>query len=277
MILISLSPRSLTKCCLWLAACVGLSSVSCYAQSLFVAVESTPYDHQMARVSPVLMFSSRYSTNHLSLVTVNYWIAKLREIPYRYSSNWRTPTEVRSAPVADCKGKAVALYEQMKANGATNVRIVIGKHRFEDLRTHAWVEWATTDGKYVLDPTFNQVATKEDPYSFMYIPFYAFEGASKFRAVNATSVVQTLPPLPAVHLPPASGITLATSTNSLILKSTYEPHRQPDEFGRTGSDRHFVDRSGVIRRQKAARTRARYGSGGQRIPESQGRIQRRAE
>ena len=231
----------------------------------------------MARISPVLMFSGRYPASQLSLVMVNQWMTKLRDIPYEYSPQWKTPTEVRSAPVADCKGKAVALYEQMRANGATNVRVVIGKHRLEDLRTHAWVEWDTTDGRYVLDPTFNTMATKEDPYNAMYIPLYAYQGASKYRAVNVPSVAQNFAPVPVVHLPPASGITLATSANSLILKSTYEPYRQPDEFGGTGSDRHSADRSGVVRRKKIAGTRTRHGAGGQRIPESQGRIQRRAE
>jgi hypothetical protein len=230
----------------------------------------------MARVSPVLMFGGRHSASQLSLVTVNQWMTKLRDIPYEYSPQWKTPTEVRCAPAADCKGKAVALYEQMRANGAANVRVVIGKHRLEDLRTHAWVEWDTTDGRYVLDPTFNTMATKEAPYNAMYIPLYAYQGASKYRALNVTSIAQNSAPLPAVHLPPASGITLATSANGLIFNSPYAPHRQPDEFGRTGSDRHTVDRPRIVRRKKIAGTRARHGAGGQGISEGQGRIQRRA-
>ena len=53
------------------------------------------------------------------MTLVNHWIQNLREIPYGFSPVWKTPDEVESAPVADCKGKAVALYEKMHAHGAT--------------------------------------------------------------------------------------------------------------------------------------------------------------
>ena len=40
---------------------------------------------------------------------------------------WKTPNEIAHAPTADCKGKAVALYQRMRENGARNLRLVIGK------------------------------------------------------------------------------------------------------------------------------------------------------
>ena len=40
---------------------------------------------------------------------------------------WKTPDEVHLGAYADCKGKAVALYNAMHARGAENVRLVIGK------------------------------------------------------------------------------------------------------------------------------------------------------
>jgi predicted transglutaminase-like cysteine proteinase len=107
----------------------------------------------------------------------------LRAMPYQYSIQWKTPAEVGSALAADCKGKAVILYAKMRAMGATHVRFVIGKHRLADLKTHAWLEWDTTKGTFLLDPTFKSTverATQREPGT--YIPLYAFNGARKYRA-----------------------------------------------------------------------------------------------
>lgn len=105
-------------------------------------------------------------------------------MPYRYSSQWKTPAQVHSDHVADCKGKAVLLYAVMRANGARHIRFVIGKHHAADLRTHAWLEWETTSGTYLLDPTFNRAVERVSDYdSGRYIPHYAYSGAQKYRAI----------------------------------------------------------------------------------------------
>ena len=94
---------------------------------LLFTVSSTPYDKQMARIRPVLAAPSRESSNRVSLNIVNHWMGDLRSIPYGFTAMWKTPAETESGAPADCKAKAVALYEKMQANGATNVRLVIGK------------------------------------------------------------------------------------------------------------------------------------------------------
>ena len=81
----------------------------------------------MTRIRPVLTASTRALRNQVSLGAVNQWMADLRSIPYGFTMHWKTPAEAQSGAPADCKAKAVALYEKMKANGATNVRLVIGK------------------------------------------------------------------------------------------------------------------------------------------------------
>jgi len=119
----------------------------------------------------------------MSLTAINQWITNLRAIPYRYSPQWKTPGQVHSDVVADCKGKAIWLYAILRANGATHVRFVIGKHHVADLRTHAWLEWDTTNGTYLLDPTFNRAvepAWERDPAT--YLPHYAYDGPYKYRA-----------------------------------------------------------------------------------------------
>ena len=183
MYFISLSPFRLMGFVSVLAACLGSNATPCSAQSIFLTVASTPYDRQMSPISPVLNSPASPLAGRTSLTTINQWITSLRAIPYRYSLQWKTPAQVNSDVVADCKGKAILLYAILRANGATHVRFVIGKHHVADLRTHAWLEWDTTSGTYLLDPTFNRAVervSEHDPA--MYIPHYAYNGPRKYRA-----------------------------------------------------------------------------------------------
>jgi transglutaminase-like putative cysteine protease len=181
---IRLSPFHLTKFVLWQAACLCLGITACFAQTSFMAVTSTPYDHQMTPISRVLNSSAGTIASRTSLAAINQWLANLRAIPYQYSPQWKTPTQVSTDVAADCKGKAILLYAMMRANGATHVRFVIGKHHVADQRTHAWLEWDTTSGTFLLDPTFNRAIERVGDYDpAMYIPHYAYNGASKYRAI----------------------------------------------------------------------------------------------
>ena len=176
------------KKALWfLVVVLGSTSVG-LAQSTFVEVDSTPYDKQMARVQPTLTAPSGYMFDEISFALVNEWMIELRAKPYRYSREWQTPSEVESARAADCKGKALALYDRMQLNGAANVRFVIGKRRANDSLTHAWLEWETEIGIVLLDPTFNWIATikMSDPRS--YVAFYGYEGAHKYQVANSLLV-----------------------------------------------------------------------------------------
>jgi len=185
------SPFSPKRCFLSLAIWIGLSSISCFAHPVFLVVDWTPYDNQMARVWPILAASATPAAGPISLVDVNRCMIKLHRFRYRYSIQWETPEEVKFSRVADCKGKAMTLYEEMAANGAENFCLIIGKRHPSDTRTHVWLEWSTARGNYVLDPTFNWVAAKRANLSSkMYIPLYAYQGAEKFRAMNAPFFTQ---------------------------------------------------------------------------------------
>jgi predicted transglutaminase-like cysteine proteinase len=179
----ALSPFRLTKPVLLRAACLCLGVSSCFAQPGFLTVASTPYDRQMTPISRVLNSSAGTAACRASLAAINQCLTHLRAIPYQYSPQWKTPQQVNSDPVADCKGKAILLYAIMRAKGATHVRFVIGKHHVADQRTHAWLEWDTTSGTYLLDPTFNTTIERVGDYdSDMYLPQYAYNGANKYRA-----------------------------------------------------------------------------------------------
>lgn len=182
MVTISIHPYSPTKVGLVGLTLFVLSCLSAFAQSNFVAVKSTPYDRQMTRIHSVLT-SPSHGQQNVSVALVNNWIGNLRAIPYGFSTEWKTPVEVQLGAYADCKGKAVALYNEMRSRGADNVRLVIGKRSFTSRKTHAWLEWTTAGGTYILDPTINWSAFRaEHTGTSSYIPLYAYAGARKYRA-----------------------------------------------------------------------------------------------
>jgi hypothetical protein len=183
MITVSIAPYRFRKIFLFLALAASLASISCFASSAFLPVAATPYDHQMNRIRPILLGKSHLLKENVPLSLVNLWIQDLRAIPYGFSMEWKTPAEVESGPAADCKGKAVALYNLMHSRGATNVKLVIGKRSWISTKTHAWLEWTTAAGTYVLDPTINWSAERSERIArSSYIPLYAYSGSHKYRA-----------------------------------------------------------------------------------------------
>jgi predicted transglutaminase-like cysteine proteinase len=188
MITISIQPYTLRKAGLVGLILFCLSCLSAFAQSTYITVNSTPYDRQMTRIRPVLTSSADDKEQNVSLALVNTWMGNLRAIPYGFSTEWKTPDEVRLAPYADCKGKAVALYNAMHSRGATNIRLVIGKRAWTSRKTHAWLEWTTTNGTYILDPTINWSAFRAARAGrSSYIPLYAYAGSEKFRAAQGSA------------------------------------------------------------------------------------------
>jgi hypothetical protein len=188
MVPIGLCPFSRKRVIGFLAfAFLVLSVVGCFANPILLSVKNTPYDRQMARIQSVLVSVPAQSTNpELPLRLINRWIDDLRNIPYGFSMQWKTPAEVAREPVADCKGKAVALYQQMAQHGARRLRLVIGKRAPTSRSTHTWVQWTTASATYILDPTINWTAqTVDEVADDSYVPYYAYAGHQKYRAPAA--------------------------------------------------------------------------------------------
>lgn len=188
MVPIGLCPFSRKRVIGFLAfAFLVLSVVGCFANPILLSVKNTPYDRQMARIQSVLVSVPAQSTNpELPLRLINRWIGDLRNIPYGFSMQWKTPAEVAREPVADCKGKAVALYQQMAQHGARRLRLVIGKRAPTSRSTHTWVQWTTASATYILDPTINWTAqTVDEVADDSYVPYYAYAGHQKYRAPAA--------------------------------------------------------------------------------------------
>ena len=191
MIFVSINPFALKRLFLFLLAAIGFSCLSCFGQSVLLSVKTTPYDNQMARIRPILTSDSSPPRHHISLGIVNFWMGDLRSIPYGFTREWKTPTETESGAPADCKAKAVALYQRMQSYGATNLRLVIGRYTSTSRCTHAWVEWDTDSESYVLDPTLNWRAFPVRSFGLdSYVPLFAYEGPKKYRAARATLVAQ---------------------------------------------------------------------------------------
>ena len=188
MVPIGLCPFSRKRVIGFLAfAFLVLSVVGCFANPILLSVKNTPYDRQMARIQSVLVSVPAQRTNpELPLRLINRWIGDLRNIPYGFSMQWKTPAEVAREPVADCKGKAVALYQQMAQHGARGLRLVIGKRAPTSRSTHTWVQWTTASATYILDPTINWTAQPMDEIAdSSYVPYYAYAGHQKYRAPAA--------------------------------------------------------------------------------------------
>jgi predicted transglutaminase-like cysteine proteinase len=148
----------------------------------------------MARIQPVLVSSPAQAADpELSLPLINRWISELRNIPYGFSMQWKTPAELAREPVPDCKGKAVALYQQMARHGAQGLQLVIGRRTPTSRSTHTWVQWTTASATYLLDPTINWTAqTVDEVADVSYVPYYAYAGHQKYRAPAASALFTRL-------------------------------------------------------------------------------------
>ena len=192
MVTVSIRPYTLPKIGFVGLTLFCLSCLSAFAQSNYITVNSTPYDRQMTRIRPVLTSNSPNKDQDLSLALVNNLIGNLRAIPYGFSIEWKTPEEVEHGAYADCKGKAVALYNTMHALGADHVRLVIGKRLATSRKTHAWLEWTTASGTYILDPTILWSACRvEHAGQSSYIPLYAYDGGKKYRAAASAGLASS--------------------------------------------------------------------------------------
>src|SRR4051794_581647 len=126
MIFVSINPFALKRFFFFFLAAIGFSCFSCFGESIFVHVKATPYDRQMERIRPALTANPR-TANDVSLGMVDLWMGRLRAIPYGFAREWKTPAETETSEAADCKAKAVALYQMMRSRGAANLRLIIGR------------------------------------------------------------------------------------------------------------------------------------------------------
>lgn len=101
---------------------------------------TTPFDAKYARVQKYLEQASK------------------KEYQREYSGDyWRLPEETEAMGGGDCEDLAIWLYCKLLQEGFEDVRFVTGLIYTSMAKTqrygHAWVQWHSERGIYVLDPT----------------------------------------------------------------------------------------------------------------------------
>ena len=155
---------------------------------------STPYDDNPALQDALLLKNTWIKPDPSPLEKI-FW--KARRIVYvddRSQDRWQAPLVTGSRMAGDCEDKALWLYSQLKVNGYSNVRLVIGRHRLHDATTHAWVMY--TDDKaetLILDPTQNNRIWPVTKFmSGFYQPLYSFDGLLRYKHLDqAASAAET--------------------------------------------------------------------------------------
>lgn len=150
MILVSLCPYPSRKIFLFVVGLLYLAAISCFADSLFLTVNSTPCHQEAARMRAVLSTKAEVCPNGSSLPIMNNWAEDLSGISWGFSPDRKIPSEWESS--APAEGKATALDLTMQASGARGFRLAIGKPIASTGRSQTWPDWAPCGRTYLLDP-----------------------------------------------------------------------------------------------------------------------------
>ena len=96
---------------------------------------------------------------------------------------WQTPEETDARWAGDCEDKAIWLFAQLKMNGYSNVRLVVGRYRSIDRSYHVWVTMADPqDDVLILDPTAQKRMWRAGEFGEgFYKPLYSFDGINRYR------------------------------------------------------------------------------------------------
>lgn len=175
--------RSLLLLALLALALPGLAQAQ--SSISFEPVSNTPYDSQMTRVESFMRTNASNPGDDIpTLDQVNGWMRQLKAIPYQYTNSWKTPGEMKASGTGDCKAKAVSLYYLMRAYGARNVMLVVGRKSSNSQGTHAWLIWKSQGRVFLLDPTAQSQAIEITGSDLKnYVPHFAYSGGKKFRPV----------------------------------------------------------------------------------------------
>jgi hypothetical protein len=96
---------------------------------------------------------------------------------------WQTPEETQARWAGDCEDKALWLFANLKKNGYSKVRLMVGRYRSSDRAFHVWVTLADDhDQVLVLDPTAQKKIWKAQDFGAGYYKaLYSFDGVNRYR------------------------------------------------------------------------------------------------
>lgn len=106
----------------------------------------------------------------------------LKARSFRYSSDmrgdhWQSPAETELRRSGDCEDKAVWLYAELKKQGFSQVRLVIGRFRSFDNKCHVWIELGDPNDALILDAAAQKrIWKRSDLINGFYKPLFSFDG-----------------------------------------------------------------------------------------------------
>ena len=150
-------------------------------------IPATPFDHKL-----IMAGGLETPLNHAagSLKSSDSLFMQARSIRYVKDpgshDDWQTPEETQARWAGDCEDKAVWLFAQLKANGYSNVRLVVGRYRLIDKNYHVWVTLADNHGNiFILDPTTQKKVWGNSSFGEnQYKTLYSFDGMNRYRHDN---------------------------------------------------------------------------------------------
>jgi transglutaminase superfamily protein len=157
-------------------------SLPAVAQSLSRReVTSTPYDSYLGSFRTVA--SKGAGLGSLTGAVVHNLTERANDFRYEHIEAYRpqSPEQLEASGRGDCKDKALWLYAKLRAAGARNVQMVIGKKDTRSEEFHAWI-YLTLDGRtYLLDPTFSSSVVEASEFGAEeYIAVYGYDGAGTY-------------------------------------------------------------------------------------------------
>lgn len=162
------------------------------AQALpaWTPVHTTPYDAQMRPVYPLLHLSPTRSTRVVTQEELAAIMRPIFRLPYRYTTTWLTPDQIRAARTADCKGKAILLLDELIRAGIGEAILVIGDRTPASRETHAWLEINLAGRDLILDPTYSpSPLARESLRPGHYRPHFAFNGPQRLAYIHPAWLV----------------------------------------------------------------------------------------
>ena len=147
-------------------------------------INRTPFDRQLQMAGGLHTYLGTLSG---SLQTSDGLFMQARSMRYvndpQARDTWQTPEETQTRWSGDCEDKALWLFTNLKQNGYSNVRLVVGRYTSADNALHVWVTMADNEGHVmILDPTIQKkIWSIEDFRAGYYRPLYSFDGINRYR------------------------------------------------------------------------------------------------
>jgi hypothetical protein len=96
MVFISLQPFAVQRVFLLIAAIICLLTASCFADSVFLTVRSTPHDRQMGEFARLISPRSNGSEHQVYLALENQWLEDFSENCGGFSQEWKAAPEAET-------------------------------------------------------------------------------------------------------------------------------------------------------------------------------------